>query len=205
MARQPATTNSQEFADLHFDELNYRIEKTHMTDIRLRIVKKKEPKQESPKGKKESRHPGRAKNQNGSSSEEDGSESATGQSSEDEYEDDFCEIVSEPDIRASMQKLREFVAQFEQSLSSIKRIENIIYPLLCTERKFLAQPKPSAVKELHEVDLKIQWLITQAQDQALALQKKMSRFLVYYSMTEEQMLRDLKVMLYRGMLEDEKK
>lgn len=80
--------------------------------------------------------------------------------SDDEYEDPEFQIVTIPDLESTWKMLTEIIVEFQSCLSNVKRIENIIYPLLQSDVTFLASPHPNKIEELSVLHQKIKWLIS---------------------------------------------
>jgi hypothetical protein len=68
--------------------------------------------------------------------------------------------VTLPDIEKVWNRLTAIVEDFRQSLSSVKRIEHIIYPLLKKEPSNLKNPDPAEVDDLKLLDMQIKWLVS---------------------------------------------
>ena len=70
-------------------------------------------------------------------------------------EDPHCHIVTEPDLGSTWSLLTGLVTDFQTALSGVKRLENIIYPLLESKEHHLNAPDPSKIEDLKVIQKQI--------------------------------------------------
>ena len=70
---------------------------------------------------------------------------------EEEQEDEFCQIITVPDLKGTFDMLTNIVIDFRHSLSGVKRMETIIYPILKCDNHFLQAPDPTKIEDLKTI------------------------------------------------------
>jgi hypothetical protein len=58
------------------------------------------------------------------------------------------EIATVPEINESWRMLQDIMTEFQGALSGVKKVENIIFPLLETPKPFLDEPDAEKIADL---------------------------------------------------------
>lgn len=65
-----------------------------------------------------------------------------------------------PDINESWKMLEDIMKKFQEALSGVKKIENIIFPLLIGAKPYLEEPNAEKIDDLKVLDGRIKWLLS---------------------------------------------
>ena len=74
--------------------------------------------------------------------------------------EDRYEVATVPDINESWKMLEDIMKKFQGALSGVKKIENIIFPLLNNAKPYLDEPNTERIDDLKVLDGRIKWLMS---------------------------------------------
>ena len=98
-----------------------------------------------------------------------------------------------PDLDKTWAKLTSIIDDCSKQLSGIRKVEHVVFPLLEDSKEFLEPPEPAHIDDLKVMYVQIMWLLDQGKREPLEVLVRLEKYLPYYSLSFEQMTKEMKV------------